>query len=403
MEQKAAATQPMPSEAEQGRDSAQALWRHGLNSGPIEDPLTAEFARGALAELERLQHGTPGIYKQVLEGAQMSAEQLNVESFHGLIEIVQNADDLRASEVRVAIRESGKYRHLLIVHNGERVQLPHVIAMTFAFVSTKRDDPRAKGRFGIGLKTLGRLGDLLTIHSSPYDFTIRDNHVEATKPAKPIPWFYDPTSTDTFFELHLRESFDSTEFKTWFESLGPESLVFLDTVRSLRFVEIGRRKTLIQHCLKEVAANTLELPGINEPCEQTILKVPRSKRSWARYEIERKMPLKLRRRYKAREDKTPIAVVLPTEEELGQIYAGLPLGISTHLPFSPNAQFDVDVARRGIQHEPLNKWLFKSLSELTASVALHLLKDDPPEAWRAIPLKKEQAFSADDWIAERIA
>jgi hypothetical protein len=42
----------------------------------------------------------------------MSAEQLNVESFHGLIEIVQNADDLSASEVRVVIRKAGKHERL---------------------------------------------------------------------------------------------------------------------------------------------------------------------------------------------------------------------------------------------------------------------------------------------------
>jgi hypothetical protein len=157
------------SDAERGREAAQTLWRLGLRAGEIRDPLTPAFALAALDELEQLQHGTPGVLREVLEGAQMSAEQLNVESFHGLIEVVQNADDLRASEVRVAVRRSGKHGRLLIAHNGERVHLHHVIAMTLAFVSTKRDDPRAKGRFGIGLKTLGRLGESLTVHCGAVD------------------------------------------------------------------------------------------------------------------------------------------------------------------------------------------------------------------------------------------
>jgi hypothetical protein len=391
------------SDAERGREAAQTLWRLGLRAGEIHDPLTPEFALAALDELEQLQHGTPGVLREVLEGAQMSAEQLNVESFHGLIEIVQNADDLRASEVRVAVRRSGKHGRLLIAHNGERVHLHHVIAMTLAFVSTKRDDPRAKGRFGIGLKTLGRLGESLTVHCAPYDFTIEGNHVRAAQRARSIPAFYDSASTETLLDLRLREGFDADEFQAWFASLGSESLVFLDTVRSLRLVTIGRRKALINHRLTEVTTQTLTLPGIREPCRRTTLRAPRSSRSWQRYEIERKMPPSLHRRYKAREDTTPIAVAVPAQSDSGQIYAGLPLGVGTQLPLSVNAQFDIDVARRGIQHEPLNAWLFERLAELTASVALELLANDPATAWRAIPLREEEAFSADAWVAERIA
>jgi hypothetical protein len=197
-------------------------------------PLTREFAQTALDELVQLQRGTAGVLREVLEGAAMSAEQLNVESFHGLIEIVQNADDLGASEVRVAIRQLGSHARLLIVHNGERVHLHHVIAMTLAFVSTKRDDSRAKGRFGIGLKTLGRLGESLTVHCAPYDFTIEGNRVEPSEPARLVSGFYDPSSTDTLLDLRLRDRFDADEFKAWFGALGPESLLFLDAVRCLR-------------------------------------------------------------------------------------------------------------------------------------------------------------------------
>ena len=122
---------PISSDEERGRQAARTLWKSGVGAATIDDPLTRDFARAALAELEELQHETSGVLKEVLEGAQMSAEQLNVEPFHGLIEIVQNADDLHASEVRVAVQESGKQSRLLIAHSGgERVKLHNVIAMT---------------------------------------------------------------------------------------------------------------------------------------------------------------------------------------------------------------------------------------------------------------------------------
>jgi hypothetical protein len=391
------------SDAERGRDAAQALWRLGLRDRRTDDLLTAEFASAALAELELLQQGTPGVLREVLEGAQMSAEQLNVESFHGLIEIVQNADDLCATEVRFAVEKSGRHGRLLIAHNGERVHLHHVIAMTLAFVSTKRDDPRAKGRFGIGLKILGRLGESLTVHCAPFDFTIEANHVRAAHRARSISGFYDAASGDTLLDLRLREGFDASEFQSWFASLGPESMVFLDTVRSLRLVALGRNRALVHHRLTEAAAEVITLPGIKEPCRRTVLHALRSTNSWERYEIERRMPPHLHRRYKARDEVTPIAVSVSNGEAVAQIYAGLPLGAPTQLPFSLNAQFDIDVARRGIQHEPLNSWLFERLAELTAAVALDRLASDPGRAWRAIPLKTERFFPADVWLADRLS
>src|ERR1051325_2713723 len=130
-----------------GREAARQLWSRGLKASEIADPFTIEFARAALAEFEQLQQGTPGLIREALDGAQKSAEQLNVEPFHGIYEIIQNADDAFASEVRVAINNTGKQRHLLVAHSGNRIELPHVLAMTLAFVSTKREDPRSKGRY----------------------------------------------------------------------------------------------------------------------------------------------------------------------------------------------------------------------------------------------------------------
>src|SRR6266849_2048619 len=72
---------PVATDQDRGRAAARILWEKGLSAGAIDDPLTTEFSRAALAELEQLQKGTPGALRQVLEGAQISAEQLNVEPF----------------------------------------------------------------------------------------------------------------------------------------------------------------------------------------------------------------------------------------------------------------------------------------------------------------------------------
>jgi len=393
-------------DSERGKKAADTLWRLGRNAGSIDDPMTSEFALSALAELEQLQHGTPGAMRDVLEGAQMSAEQLNVEYFHGVIEILQNADDFHASHVRVGVRiRSGGGRELVIAHNGDRVRINHVLPMTHAFVSTKREDPRAKGRFGIGLKTLGRLGDTLTVHCEPYHFTIEGSRVRAASPECSIAGFFDGSSSETLFELQLRKGFDLNKFQSWFASLGSTSMLFLDSVRSLELVDLRRRmKRSTLHKLTELNVGTVSLPGITEPCRVSKFDDPQTGRSWDRYEISRGVPNNIRRSYKATGVTMPMAVAIPRQPgDRQQLYAGLPLELSTALPLSLNAQFDVDVARRGIQHEKLNKWLFTQLADLTGAIALDRLVRTPKQAWCTIPLRSEQGVPDDFWIGEQIA
>jgi hypothetical protein len=56
------------SDADRSREAADTLWVHGLDTAATDDPLTSEYARAALAELERLQAGTPGVLQELLEG-----------------------------------------------------------------------------------------------------------------------------------------------------------------------------------------------------------------------------------------------------------------------------------------------------------------------------------------------
>src|SRR6266516_1038166 len=388
-----------------GRAAARQLWRVGVAKAEIDDPFTAEFAADALSELELIQHETPGALREVLEGAQMSAEQLSIESFHGLIEIVQNADDLHASEVRVTLRRSRKGDQLLVAHDGERVQLRHVLAMTLAFVSTKRDDPIAKGRFGAGLKTLGRLGTELIVHCAPYDFSIEGNSVRQVEPTSAIEGFFEPGSTDTLLVLELREGFDASEFRTWFEGLGAEALLFLDTVRSLRFVDIEKRRALADHRVRPQGMTTVQLTGLDFTCQRSTLRDEKTDRSWQRFEVDWPMPPTLQRRYKARLNAMPIAIAIPdqVEGDMASLYAGLPVTPAPGLAFHANAQFDIDLARRGIQHEDLNEWCFERIAELAASVVRTRFLENPARAWQVIPLLSDLGTVDDRWLGGQIA
>src|SRR4051794_8158339 len=106
---------------EAGRRAAELAWQ-AADDRPIEikDPLRPEFAVAALQRLEQLQLEAPGVMRRVLEGSDQGAEGLNADP---LAEVVQNADDAEAREVRIAVVESPRPTLLVAHAGGERVQI----------------------------------------------------------------------------------------------------------------------------------------------------------------------------------------------------------------------------------------------------------------------------------------
>jgi Domain of unknown function (DUF3883) len=394
--------------AQAGREAAGRLWRDGLKAA-IEDPLHADFASAAVAEFARLQsERTPGIYRDALAGAEMSAEQLNVEPLHGVVEVVQNADDVGASELRMAVRTGPGRRDLLFVHDGEPVRLPDLVAMALAFVSTKREDASTKGRFGIGLTTLRALGDTLAVHSGPYHASITGNQVAATSAARSIDGFFDPKAGETLLELRLRPGFDTKELRAWLTGWDASSLLFLDTLRAVRLHSLRSRKPLVEVKLEErrLTPRRLNLGRHMLECEETTLVDPRSGRSWRRYVVERPVPANApKRRHKATGTTTPLAVAVPDQagDPRGRLFAGLPLGDARlGVPFSLSAQFNVDTARTAVQHDDWNGWLLERLVELIVAVARERFARDPATGWAVVPLVAEAEEVSDRWLRERL-
>ncbi len=395
-------------DAERGRQAAAILLKKGVADTAIDDPLTPAFARGALEELERYFDELDGTVREALQGAERSAEQLNADPFRGLIEVLQNADDLGATALRVAIRPA--QRELLIVHDGDRVRLQNVIAMGFAFVTTKRADPRAKGRFGIGLKTLGRLATELQVHCSPYHFAIGEGRVRRLSSNGAVAGFFDPRSGATLLVLELRERFRREQFTSWLDRLGSKALLFLDSVRSVKLMDLSRKKTLSTFRLAAVDEARITLPPDGFPCNRTVYRDPASGQRWARYEGDKPLRKDLRGRYKVKADPSPLGIVIPEEGGAGtmKIYAGLPICPARGLPLGLHAQFDPDLARQALLEGRLNEWLLGRLAELAAGAALHRFLEEPAQAWHGVPLRSDREPGEndepleDDWLEGRL-
>jgi hypothetical protein len=90
------------------RRVSRLVWDNDASVKEIRDPRKSAFA-AAIVEAFGAELGkTSALIQQVISGAASAAEDLNVEPYQGLVEILQNADDLGAKEVRFAFRQSGE-------------------------------------------------------------------------------------------------------------------------------------------------------------------------------------------------------------------------------------------------------------------------------------------------------
>jgi hypothetical protein len=360
---------------------------------------TRAYADAALEEIEKWQREAPEVLQLLLDGGNQGARQLNTDSLQGLREIVQNADDLGATSVRFGTRTFEGQRQLIIAHNGAPVELMHVLPMIYPFFSTKREDARLKGRFGVGLKTLGRLGDELNIHSEPFHFGCRENLAVRVREAQEIPGFYDPVTHDTLLTLNLLPEIDQDFLSQWFCEWLPSDLVFLDSVRSVVMHDLnGSEETrvvtideiqpphffdlLVGDRSSSTRCSTFEIDGVQ----------------WKRFVCEVDVPPGKSRSGKATDETTPIGIALPVSgDTLGRIHVALPTGISTGEIFSVDAQFDPATSREELVNDTWNEWLIGAVAQMQGALAIHLAQEKSPLAWFVVPVLAE-TDSSSQWV-----
>src|SRR5207253_10072412 len=71
-------------------------------------------------------------------------------------------------------------------------------------------------------------------------------------------------------------------------------------------------------------------------------------------------------------------------------------------PSSANAQFNVDTARTGAQHDEWNGWLLDRVIELSVAVARLRFANAPATGWMSVPLVAEAETIPDRWLQGRL-
>ena len=392
-------------ERERASQIVRDIWEGGIRSTSFEDPRTPEFAKAALSELVALfDEGVPGLLQEALEGADLSANQLAVDDTHGLMELVQNANDQRASRLRFGLRRKSSRLDLLAAHDGDPITVRDVAAMCVAFVSTKRDDPGMTGKFGIGLKTLSRLADRFEVHCNPYHFEIAGSKIRILpRPRKTK--FYDPKSTDTLFLLPLREKELLPRIRQWVDSRSAADLVFLPHLRELSWIHLPSGKVgTVRRLTKRKTGKTIlwRRSGKTLNIRKTELRDRAGGLDWIRYDSEVPVPKKLKRAFKATGDTTTVSVAVPSKAQTNVLYSGLPTKIHLALSYAIGAAFDPNTARTQIQQSQWNEWLWRVVSGLVTTLTMSLLEEEPSTAWRMILASDETSVPMDRWVEEQV-
>jgi hypothetical protein len=190
----------------------------------------------------------------------------------------------------------------------------HVAAMMLPWVTTKADDPRASGRFGIGQKTLRALGWPIDAHCDPYHF--RMDEIPAPCPPEPaIDGFYNPAARETLLVVPLHGEVDAEALKQFIADLGTQALVFLRSIRRVALIDPENGIALIDHRLDERQRRSAQLDVTGHRVAVEILELADETRgqTYTRYMAE--MPLKPdeRRHNKATGPATTLGVCIPRE------------------------------------------------------------------------------------------
>ncbi|MFJ8091723.1 sacsin N-terminal ATP-binding-like domain-containing protein [Streptomyces griseofuscus] len=383
---------------------AERLFKKTCAPGPnVPEPTTPEAVHAAIKRLAELPTET-GVMQDLAIGARRAAKGVSTDRLQGLSEVVQNAEDLGATEVRIQVREAT----LLVAHNGKPVVLTDVIPLSMPWLTSKAEDAEAIGRFGIGLMTLFHLSSTIEVHSGHYRLRISESGLSLA-PACLLPPELGGDEWTVFRVPLTEEPLTASDVDEWLASWGNEALLFLRHVAAVIHLDTHGR-TVRRLALRREAAKqfTAEVAGQCVSVEVEDVRDPVGVR-WRVCHAVVVSPPGLEPAAKAFGDTTPLAVALPlepvataapvSEARSGHVHVRLPV-TPLALPVRVHAAFDPTPSRQGLQATAWNKALVPRLADLWAAAVTEQFRLVPASSWQMVPLpqktsRQEQAEVVD--------
>lgn len=378
-------------------EAAELLMEHGAKgSGLIAfRPQSVQAAAEAVGHLAKRLADLPGAVRDSLERGRNSAAMLSGDRLQGLSEMIQNADDAGARQVRVALLRDG----LWLSHDGEPIQLEHVFGIAMPWITTKSDDPAATGRHGIGLMTLRSLSSSLQVHCAPYHVQLDESALSAVSAAQHPSWLAEEGWTVLHVPL-ARQTLDLDSLHAWIEGWGHAGLLFL---RSVTRVSLHDSTGI---SVRELHLNWTGEGNFEQPIagEDVLVDVRRAQDpeglAYRVYKAGFASPTDIDRYGKAKADRTPVAIALPLyDSQDNWLHAGLPV-VKTAMRVRIGAQFDTLSNRQGMAPTDWNQWLVVVIGQLWLASIADLLRTETALAWALIPLEAPEDEEGSSLVAD---
>ena len=160
--------------------------------------------------------------------------QLYPDNAHFIYELLQNAEDAKASYARFTLSKEA----LLFEHDGSRLfSARDVESITSIGDSTKADSPTEIGKFGVGFKAVFAYTKTPEIHSGEYHFRIRDLVVPELLPSSHISAEGFKTTFLFPFDHQKKDAQQAAQEITGaLKSLDDTALLFLSNICKISFV-----------------------------------------------------------------------------------------------------------------------------------------------------------------------
>lgn len=299
--------------------------------------------------------------------------QLYPDNAHFIYELLQNAEDAKASHARFRLTKES----LIFEHDGSRLfSARDVESITSIGDSTKADSPTEIGKFGVGFKAVFAYTQTPEVHSGDYHFRIRDLVVPEllTIPMGGVDGF-DTQFTFPFDHLKKTGRSATTEIAGALQALGDATLLFLSNIGRISYVlpdgSMGSLERVLPLEMQQAGRSGEHIQvTVNSPAAD-------SRRSnWLRYRQTVTIEDESARKECA------VAVAFSLEEEArtkkskwrmiplspGRVCIYFPADKETsNLRFHLHAPFASTVARDSVRDSKGNDKLLTAIAELAAS------------------------------------
>jgi len=304
-------------------------------------------------------------------GIRKIVEDLYPDSAHFIYELLQNAEDRGATEVKFLLTPD----RLIFEHNGEPFRPQDISAITDIGEGTKAHDDDKIGRFGVGFKAVFAYSETPHIWSPTFSFKIC--RLVLPFELEPRSGLQGQTRFEFPFDNPKKLAADAhQEIQTGLNELAETTLLFLPNIESIKWelkVEMSGEILRISHT--ETHIEVMKQVDGRTTTSAHFLKFSQPVAGLEKQRVAIAFALELLPSTHTVSSDKPLSAQLKIVPVPGQVAVFFPAGKETSgLRFHLHAPFVPELSRASIKETPANKPLFEQLAILTAS-SLHSIRD----------------------------